>query len=200
MYSGYKQKALSSTVARAKQLIISKFDVIKGELSDMSQYSDNPQDAAAQYLRGKACEIERNFKEADEWYLKSAEQGYSPAQVRLGERCPGKAEYWYLKAAEQGDTTAMARLGWLYEHDGNYSGAFKWYLKGSELGDFRAMQGLASLYDLGRGVEEDPFKARDWLNRCYRMAVANGSTSQYELQGIKDLLDLVNAHIVFWRR
>jgi TPR repeat protein len=65
-------------------------------------------------------ETEESFKVARYWSEKSAEQGYAPAQVRMGtifheglgvDRDPEKAVWWFLKAAKQGHAGAQAMLG-----------------------------------------------------------------------------------------
>lgn len=64
------------------------------------------------------------FKEAAEWYQKSAEQEYTPAMYTLGfcyecgrgvTRNYQQAIYWYLKAADKGNNRALHRVGLLYE-------------------------------------------------------------------------------------
>src|ERR1700733_2376258 len=53
--------------------------------------------------------VPKNDAAAREWMLRSAEQGYAPAQAMLGEMYlhaggdPGNAEMWLRRAAEQGN-------------------------------------------------------------------------------------------------
>jgi uncharacterized protein len=65
-------------------------------------------------------ETEESFKVARYWSEKSAEQGYAPAQVRMGtifheglgvERDPRQAAKWFLEAAHQGHAGAQAMVG-----------------------------------------------------------------------------------------
>lgn len=69
-------------------------------------------------------EVERNAATALEWYLKSAKQGYLPAQEQAGryfqegwgvEKDLQQALYWYQKAAEQGSKKSSHTLGLMYK-------------------------------------------------------------------------------------
>jgi hypothetical protein len=70
------------------------------------------------YIEGK---VPKNSEEGARWLLKSAEQGYAPAQRIFGmmsvhaDRFAG--ERWMRRAAEQGDTDAQFWLGVGYEQD-----------------------------------------------------------------------------------
>jgi Sel1 repeat len=88
--------------------------------------------------------VPKNDAASREWMLKSAEQGYAPAQARLGELelgatgDRGKAEMWLRRAAEQDNTEGQLRLGVTYENGKfgrkDYQEAFKWLLKAAEHG------------------------------------------------------------------
>ena len=65
-------------------------------------------------------ETEESFRVARYWSEKSAEQGYAPAQARMGtifheglgvERDPQRAARWFLQAAHQGHAGAQAMIG-----------------------------------------------------------------------------------------
>lgn len=65
-------------------------------------------------------ETEESFKVARYWSEKSAEQGYAPAQARMGqifheglgvERNPEQAMRWFLEAARQGHDGAQMMIG-----------------------------------------------------------------------------------------
>lgn len=65
-------------------------------------------------------ETEESFRVARYWSEKSAEQGYAPAQVRMGTifheglgvpRNPERAMRWFLEAARQGHDGAQAMIG-----------------------------------------------------------------------------------------
>lgn len=121
---------------------------------------------------------ERDTVKAFEWFMKSAEQGYHPAQRRIGAfyesgtdpcvRNLEKAEYWYLKAAEQGNERALFALGRIYangidEVTPDYFKAFEYYLmsakKGLSVAQYRT--GVSYLY--GKGVARNTEEAKKWL-------------------------------------
>lgn len=124
---------------------------------------------------------ERNTIKAFGWFLKSAEQGYHPAQRRLGAfyesgtdpcvRNLGKAQYWYLKAAEQGNEKALFALGRIYangidEVTPDFPKAFDYYLmaakKGLSVAQYRT--GISYLY--GKGVAKNTEEAKKWLTQA----------------------------------
>ena len=94
--------------------------------------------------------MEKDLKQATDWYRKSAEQGYAPAQWNLGlcykygngvEKDLKQAAEWYRKAAEQGDADAQFSLGVCYE--------------------------------AGIGVKEDPKQALEWYQKAAAQGVAD---------------------------
>lgn len=121
---------------------------------------------------------ERNTIKAFGWFMKSAEQGYHPAQRRIGTffesgtdpcvRNLEKAKFWYLKAAEQGNERALFALGRIYangidEITPDYFKAFEYYLmsakKGLSVAQYRT--GVSYLY--GKGVARNTEEAKKWL-------------------------------------
>ena len=69
------------------------------------------------YDEGKG--VVQDARQALDWYRKSAEQGFAPAQYSLGmmylqgrgtEQDNGQAKIWLEKAAEQGDADAQRVL------------------------------------------------------------------------------------------
>lgn len=123
------------------------------------------------------------------WFMKSAEQGYHPAQRRLGAfyesgtdpcvRNLEKAEFWYLKAAEQGNERALFALGRIYangidEITPDYFKAFEYYLMSAEKGLSVAQYRTGVLYLYGKGVAKNTEKAKKWLEMAakqhHRMA------------------------------
>ena len=87
--------------------------------SPEQQFEVGPEDALEQLLLGMAYANTSDHKKAVYWYKKSAEQGYTMAQYKLGyiydygqgvSKDLEKAVYWYKKAAENGDSAAIYRL------------------------------------------------------------------------------------------
>ena len=87
-------------------------------------------DAAAQVLVGESYAagkgVERDLKQAAEWYRKAAETGDVAGQLHLAAlyrdggkgfvRDMAQAAEWYRRAAEQGDAGAQGTLGLLYAY------------------------------------------------------------------------------------
>ena len=101
-------------------------------------------DAEAQFILGdmyyKAEGVEKDLKEAAQWYRKSAEQGNAKAQWSLGrmyrfglrvEKDLKEAEKWWRKAAEQGFAFGQNSLGVMYKYgDGvekDFVTAYAWF-------------------------------------------------------------------------
>ena len=81
-------------------------------------------DAVAQYSLGMqyASGPLSNFKEAERWYLKSAQNGFSQGQyflarLYIGKQDYSKAEKWLKEASEQGHNAAQTELSGLYRHE-----------------------------------------------------------------------------------
>ena len=118
-------------------------------------------DASAQLNLGSLFETgvdgPKNEEEAVRLYFKAAEQGYQPAQRRVGMiylygrlgvvRDYAKAVEWLRKAAEdETDSLTQRLLGEMYEEGKgvpqDYAEAVKWYRKAAEQGDADAMEWL----------------------------------------------------------
>ena len=88
----------------------------------------NAGDAAAQVLAGESYAagkgVERDLKQAAEWYRRAAEKGNVAGELHLAAlyrdggkgfvRDMAQAAAWYRRAAEQGDAGAQGTLGLLY--------------------------------------------------------------------------------------
>ncbi len=127
------------------------------------------------YHEGK--EVPQDYKEAMNWYRKSAQQGYSLSQRRIGvlydkglgvPRDSKEAFHWYLKSADQGDAVAQFNVGRMYyTGDGvskGYQEALKWYLKSAEQGDTYAQKNLGYFHMLGNGTPKDFSRAYMWFS------------------------------------
>lgn len=116
----------------------------------------------------------KNMEEGARWLLKSAEQGYAPAQRTYGLMSrlanPSVGERWMLHAAEQGDSEAQFWLGVAYEQ--NWFGtvdiqeAIKWYQKAAEAGDPDAQVELGQKYADGEGVKQSYELAAKWFRKA----------------------------------
>jgi uncharacterized protein len=134
-------------------------------------------DAEAQFWAGKFYaegRVPKNAEEGARWFLKSAEQGFAPAQrvygltLRLAN--PSAGETWMRRAAEHGDTEAQFWLGVAYEQ--NWFGtvdiqeATKWYRKAAEGGNPDAQFELGQKYQDGEIVDQDYKLAAEWFRRA----------------------------------
>jgi len=135
-------------------------------------------DAAAQYQIGIAYaegrHVSRDSTEAALWFLKSAEQGYPPAEgaygLSLRETNKADAEQWMLRAAEHGDASTQFWLGvaydqaWFGTEDLNH--ALKWYQKAADAGDPDAQVELGQKYADGDGVKQSYEVAAKWFRKA----------------------------------
>lgn len=171
-------------------------------------------DAEAQYWAGifyAEGKVPKHSEEGARWLLKSAEQGYAPAQRVFGmmsiraDRSVG--ERWMRRAAEQGDTDAQFWLGVGYEQ--NWFGivdvheAIEWYRKAADGGDPDAQVELGQRYEDGEGVEQDYKVAAEWYRKAAEHVPDLGGAGQGRrrlgllyMQGLGVPRDYVQAY--FW--
>jgi uncharacterized protein len=135
-------------------------------------------DAEAQCWVGRVYEegrlVPKDEEAAARWFLKSAEQGYAPAQRLYGMGAvqinPSMGERWMLRAAEQGDAEAQFWLGYAYEHDWfgtmDTQEALKWYRKAAEGGNPDAQFELGQRYEYGDGLEQNYLLAAEWYRKA----------------------------------
>lgn len=141
-------------------------------------------DAAAQYELGN-CYFEgkdgckKDYKQAVNWFRKSAEQGNPLAQCNLGwcyetgngvTKDYNQAVDWYRKSAEQGEAVAQRNLGMCYEYgygvEKDYNQAVNWYRKSAEQGHADAQCSLGVCYYYGQGVSKDYYLAFSYFKRA----------------------------------
>ena len=161
--------------------------------------------AAAQYELGDALWNGRGIAEDDveavRWYRKAAEQGFMPAERRLGLVLGGnrvlhdlygsgprenlaEAAQWFRKAAEQGDRESMMALGYFYWNgkgvSQNWSEGTRWYARDAEEnGDTQAMDKLSWAYFNGKGVEKNAAEAYRWLKAALLIDQARGGSPRF---------------------
>lgn len=70
------------------------------------------------------------------------------------------------KAAEQGYVPAQVRLGYILDKAEMDEEAVKWYRKAAEQGNAAGEYGLGYMYALGEGVAKDEEQARPWIMRA----------------------------------
>ena len=144
-------------------------------------------DPESQYLLALAFEdgrsVTRDLAASDKWMLKSAEQGYEPAEAGMGKTylrdsstrnqvIPryGDADRWLRLASMQGDSEAQFWLGSAYERGlfgaTDYREARKWLRKSAEQGLPWAQLALGQMYEGGEGVGENNSLAADWYRKA----------------------------------
>lgn len=146
-------------------------------------------DAMAQYQLG--LEYNSYDQTAVKWFRKSAQQGYAPAQLKIGEAYEfGKgvpegdveaAAYWYEKAAHQGNARAQTRLGSLYEKgagvDRDEAKAIDLYTKAANQQYPPAMFNLGVLHASRRDGAQNFLRAHKWFNLANRGGDYRDATS-----------------------
>lgn len=133
--------------------------------------------AEAQFSVG--CSLARHDdKKALSWFKKAAEQGYIPAEYRLGKMYLDgngviqdfKQGYdWLLKAAEQGYAEAQFELGGMYNVGKGVpkdsAKAAIWFQKSAEQGNAEAQLLIGLMYRHGDGVPKNYVKAAIWFQK-----------------------------------
>lgn len=122
---------------------------------------------------------EKDYQEAVSWLIKSANQGYAPAQCNLGyhygqglgvKQDFEQEVFWYNKAAKQGEKTAQYNLGVCYSNgEGvtqSHSKAFFWYKQAADQGLAVAEYSVGKAYYYGRGVPVNSPSAVEWFQKA----------------------------------
>jgi TPR repeat protein len=139
----------------------------------------------AQYLLaliyGEGRLLPPDMAASHQWMRKSAEQGYVPAEVGMGEMylmdaktgpVPNyaDADRWLRLAAIQGDAEAQFWLGAGYERGLfgtiDYREALRWLRKAAAQGLPDAQYSLGGMYDAGEGVPESDEMAARWYRKA----------------------------------
>jgi TPR repeat protein len=170
--------------------------------------------AEAQYWMGilyTEGRVPKNLEEGGRWLLKSAEQGYAPAQRLYGLMSahvnPPVGKRWMLRAAEQGDAEAQFWLGVAFEQNRfgttDVKEAAKWYQKAAQAGNPDAQVELGQKYEYGEGVEQSFTIAAEWYRKAAEHVPDLGGAGQGRnqlgllyMQGLGVPQDYVQAY--FW--
>jgi TPR repeat protein len=143
-------------------------------------------DSHSQYLLalayGEGQIIERDLAGARRWMLRSAEQGYVPAEASLGEmyltNIPHEgaidgyadADRWLRLAATQGDAHAQFWLGTGYQRGYfgaiDYAEAIGWIQKAAEQGLPDAQFAMGQMCEHGEGVPKRYTLAAKWYEEA----------------------------------
>ena len=163
---------------------------------------------AARFAAGQG--VERDLKQAMQWYGRAATQGLATAQYRLAalyERGLGasqdieRARVWYARAAEQGNVKAMHNLAVLSAGRSDYATAAKWFTLAADFGLADSQVNLAVLFQNGLGVPKDLTRAYKWLALAARGGdrEAEGGLSQVKAWLSLADLEAADAMLAAWR-
>lgn len=171
-------QARFATVARLEALSLTDFTKVVSEAQ--SGHREPQYLTALVYEYGRL--VARDFAVARSWMLKSAEQGYVPAQDGMGEMylnnvrdngpIPdyGEAERWLRLAATQDDANAQFWLGAGYERGYfgaiDYREALKWLRKAAGQGLPDAQFCIGQMYQEGEGVPLSNALADSWFRKA----------------------------------
>jgi len=141
-------------------------------------------DSRAQYMVAKMFRdgddgITKSDTQATYWYQKSADQGFGPAQIDLGQMYISgrgvKQDYHqaitlFRRAAEQGHAVAQFNLANMYRNGmgmkQDFSKSVEFYRKAAEGGFVEAQYNLALMYYYGKGTERDYVQVVHWYTRA----------------------------------
>lgn len=126
----------------------------------------------AQYRMGNFYQYGRgtqsNISTALSWYLKSAQNGYTPSYISAGKIYSDKHDFakafdCYLKAADKNLTEAYIEVGSMYYQGKgiavDYANAVKWYQKAADKKDRNIQNRMGKMYLDGKGIGRDYVKA-----------------------------------------
>ncbi len=154
-------------------------------LKDLLAGTADPASPVMQYCMGMISYARDHDKAAFVDHMrKSAEAGYAPAQIELGQSYQDgdgvaqdgqEALKWYLAAAEQGVAEAQNDYGFVYFYGKagvakDEAKAIPWFRKAADQGDTNSQTLLAEAYYNGHGVTQDYVEAR----RLYTLAADAG--------------------------
>jgi TPR repeat protein len=142
-------------------------------------------DKEAQYwlglVYGQGRLVPKDIAASRGWLLKSAEQGYAPAQVAIGNTYlrdrrataasdHGEAERWLRLAAMQDDAEGQFWLGVGYRQGQfgvtDHAEALNWFRKAAGQGHPYAQFCLGQMYEDGDGVPQSDVIAARWYRRA----------------------------------
>ena len=153
--------------------MLSSFDIPAPNENSLQHANEG--NAKAQFEIAWYSYVKKNYKEAEYWSLKSAEQGHVGSQLLLGilysKGILGKIDIksaadWYLKAANLGNAQAQFSLGIIEDNQGNFKEALHWYQKAADQDHILAQSVLGKLYVSGTAVPKNFIKAGEWFKKA----------------------------------
>ena len=162
-------EAKKRKLTKGISLTVALIALIWGGIAFVVSYSDAKRIEAArleeQARLQREQEVQRIYAEAEEYFkAKNYSQAFEKYQI----------------SANQGYAPAQHKLGWLYQNgwgtQRDYSQAMQWYSRAAEQGHAGAQSGIGMLYEEGLGVTKDLHEALRW----YKISASNGSKSAPE--------------------
>jgi TPR repeat protein len=134
---------------------------------------------AERFESGTYPNIQRNYKQAYDYYLRAANQGHADAQSSLAnlydqgwgvDKDEMMVAYWSQRAAWQGNALGQAFLGRAMAYGKSRAKdvdeAAKLLLAAAQQGNHMAQEELAILYSSGQGVAQKGGAAIDWFEKA----------------------------------
>lgn len=123
------------------------------------------------YAEGDAFSEDEDLEQAEYWFNRAKDEGYSAVYNVIGIIYSGMEEYdkafeCFKTAAESGNVSAQFNMSIMYYYgygvDEDEEEAFEWMSKAAESGNALAQCNLGEMYEIGTGVEEDEKKSNYW--------------------------------------
>lgn len=167
----------------------------------------------ARYTEGRNG-LAADQKQAASWYQLSADNGFAPAQYRLGsmyekgngvDRDVQKAKSLYEQAAGQGNASAMHNLAVLYASGAlgqqDYATAATWFQKAADLGITDSQFNLAILCARGNGVPADLEESYKWFSIAAKSGDKDAAQKRDEVANAMkpDQLERARAKAELWK-
>ncbi|MBW2667349.1 MAG: sel1 repeat family protein, partial [Deltaproteobacteria bacterium] len=125
---------------------------------------------AERYDRGDG--VEPDAAEAERWYRTAADSGDALSQLALARMLAegsaaevARSRLWLGRAAENGLAEAQFELAVSLAETGEHGKAFEWFLSAASRDHATAQYRAAQAYAAGEGVDRNPAKALEWLER-----------------------------------
>jgi TPR repeat protein len=139
-----------------------------------SQHPIAQYNLAMMYSNGESVNVD--YQQSVYWFNKSADQGFPPAQHRLGEM------YYFGRGG-------VSR---------NISRAVSLFLLAAKQNDPDAQMNLAMLYGTGEGVPADTYEAFRWLEKANALGDESATAYQRMLSASDNGKFTVEQHNTFW--
>lgn len=152
--------------------IVNAVKVMEKQLAWMLILACAPAMAAAQAANIEAAAAKANAGDAAAQVQMGEHYAQAAAAERHTEQAAAdykQAEAWYRKAADQNNIPGELHLAALYRDGGNgfprdMEQAARWYRKAADQGDAGAEGTLAVLYSMGQGVPQSDVEAYFWFD------------------------------------